>query len=92
MHCLSWQPETYFYLLVVDIAIEHIADDYNPPGVPGEGVEPRGNFLYENPVMVSALAGAVASHGSYRTLLFPTGMPLGVPTEAGMFALGCLLM
>jgi hypothetical protein len=72
--------------LVVDIAIEHIADDYSPPDAPGEGVEPRGNFVYENPVMVSALAGAVASHGSYRMLLFPTGTPLGVPTDAGMFA------
>jgi hypothetical protein len=72
--------------LVVDIAIEHIADDYNPPDTLGEDVEPRGNFVYENPVMVSALAGSVASHGSYRTLLFPTGTPLGVPTDAGMFA------
>jgi hypothetical protein len=74
--------------LVVDIAIEHIADDYNPPDMLGEGIEPRGNFLYENPVMVSALARSVASHGSYRTLLFPTGTPLGVPTDAGMFARG----
>jgi len=72
--------------LVVDIAIEHIADDYNPPDLPGQGVEPRGNFIYENPAMVSALAGSVADHGSYRTLLFPTGTPLGVPTDAGMFA------
>jgi hypothetical protein len=72
--------------LVVDIAIEHIADDYNPPNAPAGLVEPRGNFIFENPVMVSALAGSVASHGSYRTLLFPTGTPLGVPTDAGMFA------
>lgn len=74
--------------LVVDIAIEHIADDYNPPDMPGDGIEPRGNFVYENPVMVSALARSVASHGSVRTLLFPTGTPLGVPTDAGMFARG----
>ncbi|MFN2185984.1 MAG: hypothetical protein ACK2UU_18535 [Anaerolineae bacterium] len=72
--------------LVVDIAIEHVADDYNPPDTLGEDVEPRGNFVYENPVLVSALAGSVASHGSHRTLLFPTGTPLGVPTDAGMFA------
>lgn len=72
--------------LVVDIAIEHISDDYNPPNAPAGLVEPRGNFVYENPVMVSALAGSVADHGSYRTLLFPTGTPLGVPTDAGMFA------
>ncbi len=72
--------------LVVDVAIEHIADDYNPPNAAAGLVEPRGNFVYENPVMVSALAGSVASHGSYRTLLFPTGTPLGVPTDAGMFA------
>jgi len=72
--------------LVVDIAIEHIADDYNPPDMPGGGIEPRGNFVYENPVMVSALAGSVAGHRSVRTLLFPTGTPLGVPTDAGMFA------
>ena len=73
--------------LVVDIAIEHIADDYNPPAAPAGLVEPRGNFIFENPVMVSALAGSVAKHESYRTLLFPTGTPLGVPTDAGMFAL-----
>jgi hypothetical protein len=72
--------------LVVDIAIEHIADDYNPPAAPSGLAEPRGNFIYENPVMVSALAGSVASHRTYRTLLFPTGTPLGVPTDAGMFA------
>ena len=72
--------------LVVDIAIEHIADDYNPPAAPTGLAEPRGNFIFENPVMVSALAGSVATHGTYRTLLFPTGTPLGVPTDAGMFA------
>jgi hypothetical protein len=72
--------------LVVDIAIEHIADDSNPPNAPSGLVEARGNFVYENPVMVSALAGSIASHNSYRMLLFPTGTPLGVPTDAGMFA------
>ncbi len=74
--------------LVVDIAIEHIADDYNPPNPPSGLVEPRGNFVSENPVLVTALAGSVAHNGSYRTLLFPTGTPLGVPTDAGMFARG----
>jgi hypothetical protein len=72
--------------LVVDIAIEHIADDYNPPAPPTGMAEARGNFIYENPVMISAMAGSIAEHESYRTLLFPTGTPLGVPTDAGMFA------
>jgi hypothetical protein len=71
--------------LLVDIAIEHIADDYNPPAVSTGLVEPRGNFIFENPVMVSALAESVARHDIYRMLLFPTGTPLGVPTDAGMF-------
>ncbi len=71
--------------LLVDIAIEHIADDYNPPAAPTGLVEPRGNFIFENPVMVSALAESVANHNIYRMLLFPTGTPLGVPTDAGNF-------
>lgn len=70
---------------MVDIAIEHIADDYNPPAAP-TGVEPRGNFIYENPVIVSAMAGALADFKAERMLLFPTGTPLGVLTDAGMFA------
>ena len=72
--------------LLVDIAIEHIADDYNPPAASTGMVEPRGNFVYENPVMVSALAGSLVAHNTYRMLIFPTGTPLGVPTDAGMFA------
>ncbi len=72
--------------LVVDIAIEHIGDDYNPPNPYAGLVEPRGNFIVENPVMVTMLANAAASHNIYRLLLFPTGTPLGVPTDAGMFA------
>ena len=72
--------------LLVDIAIEHIADDYNPPAISSGLVEPRGDFVYENPVMISDLAGSLAAHNTYRMLLFPTGTPLGVPTDAGMFA------
>lgn len=72
--------------LLVDIAIEHIADDYNPPAVSQGLVEPRGDFVYENPVLVSSLAGSLAAHNTYRMLIFPTGTPLGVPTDAGMFA------
>ena len=71
--------------LLVDIAIEHIADDYNPPAASTGLPEPRGNFIFENPVMVSALAESVAKHDIFRMLLFPTGTPLGVPTDAGMF-------
>jgi hypothetical protein len=73
--------------LLVDICIEHIADDYNPPDAPTGMVEPRGDFLTENPLLVSLFAGAVRDHNAYRTLLFPTGTPLSVPTDAGMFAL-----
>jgi hypothetical protein len=72
--------------LLVDVAIEHIANEYNPPEPPTGLVEPRGIFITENPVMVSMYAGAVVEHGSYRTLLFPTGTPLGVPTDAGMIS------
>jgi hypothetical protein len=72
--------------LLLDICIEHIADDYNPPEPPTGMVEPRGNFMKENPVIVSQYAGVVADHGAYRTLVFPTGSPLSVPTDAGMFA------
>lgn len=72
--------------LLVDICLEHIADDYNPPEPPTGLVEPRGNFLTENPILVSLYAGAVSDYHAYRTLLFPTGTPLGVPTDAGMFA------
>ncbi len=68
-----------------DIVIEHIADDYNPPLSPTGMVEPRGTFISENPVAVSLYAGAVARHGIYRTLLFPTGTPLGVPTDGGQY-------
>lgn len=72
--------------MLFDICIEHIADDYNPPLPPTGGVEPRGAFITENPVAVSLYAGAVADHRMVRTLLFPTGTPLGVPTDAGPFA------
>jgi hypothetical protein len=73
--------------LLVDICIEHIADDYNPPDPPSGMVEPRGNFLTENPLLVSHFAGVVRDFNAYRMLLFPTGTPLSVPTDAGMFAL-----
>lgn len=72
--------------MLFDICIEHIADDYNPPLPPTGRVEPRGAFITENPVAVSLYAGAVADHQMVRTLIFPTGTPLGVPTDAGPFA------
>ncbi len=72
--------------LLVDICIEHIADDYNPPDPPTGYPEPRGNFIAESPILVSHFAGAVADHGADRMLIFPTGTILGVPTDAGMFA------
>ncbi len=72
--------------LLVDIAIEHIADDFNPAAVTTGLAEPRGTFIFENPVLVSTLAETVAQHNTYRMLLFPTGTPLGVPTDAGMFS------
>ncbi len=72
--------------LLLDICLEHIADDYNPPNPPTRLVEPRGNFITENPIVVSLYAGVVSDFGAYRTLVFPTGSPLSVPTDAGMFA------
>jgi hypothetical protein len=65
-----------------DIAIEHISDDYVPPAAPAGGAEPRGVFITENPVTVSLYETSVASAGLSRTLVFPTGTPLGVPTDA----------
>ncbi len=68
-----------------DIAIEHISDDYAPPAEPKGGAEPRGVFITENPVTVSLYAASVADAGLTRTLVFPTGTPLGVPTDAQHF-------
>jgi hypothetical protein len=68
-----------------DIAIEHISDDYVPPAEPMGGAEPRGVFITENPVTVSLYAASVADAGLTRTLVFPTGTPLGVPTDAQHF-------
>jgi len=65
-----------------DIAIEHISDDYLPPAAPTGNAEPRGVFITENPVTVSLYSKSVASAGLSRTLVFPTGTPLGVPTDA----------
>lgn len=72
--------------LIVDIAIEHIADDFNPGGVSTGLAEPRGTFVFENPVLVSTLVKTVVKHDMYRMLVFPTGTPLGVPTDAGEFS------
>jgi hypothetical protein len=69
-----------------DIAIEHIADDYNPPNAPTGLLEPRGIFMTENPVAVSQYASVIAQHDSSRSLIFPTGSPLGVPTDASEFS------
>lgn len=72
--------------VVFDIAIEHIADDYMPPPYPKtDGVQPRGVFLTENPVIISLYATLVAKSQATRTLLFPTATPLGVPTDAFYF-------
>jgi len=68
-----------------DIAIEHIADDYLPPAEPAGGAEARGVFITENPVTVSLFETSVAAAGLTRTLVFPTGTPLGVPTDAQHF-------
>ncbi len=69
-----------------DIAIEHIADDYNPPNAPTGLVEPRGTFMTENPVVVSQYSAVIAQNNASRSLVFPTGSPLGVPTDAGEYA------
>jgi len=67
--------------VMYDIAIEHISDDYRPPLAP-TGAEPRGVFITENPVTVALYSKSVAAAGLSRTLVFPTGTPLGVPTDA----------
>ena len=68
-----------------DIVIEHIADDYLPPNPPTGKAEPRGVFMTENPVAVSQYANVVAQYNATRTLVFPTGTPLGVPTDGGQY-------
>jgi len=65
-----------------DIAIEHISDDYLPPAAPTGNAEPRGVFITENPVTVALYSTSVVAAGLSRTLVFPTGTPLGVPTDA----------
>jgi len=42
-------------------------------------------FITENPVTVSLYETSVADAGLSRTLVFPTGTPLGVPTDAQHF-------
>jgi len=64
------------------ICIEHIADNWPY----SQYVDPRGVFFEENPVVISLFAGLVPRYGLYRTLLFPTVTPLGVPTDAGPFS------
>lgn len=71
--------------VLYDICIEHIADDYNPPQKATGNPEPRGVFITENPVMLSIYAGLVKRHNINRLLVFPTGSPLGVPTDAQPF-------
>jgi hypothetical protein len=66
---------------VLDMVIEHIADDYLPPTEPTANAQPHGVFLSENPVTVSLFAESIASSHISRTLLFPTASPLGVPTD-----------
>jgi len=68
-----------------DIAIEHIADDYLPPAAPTGNAEPRGVFITENPVTVALFSKSIVTAGLSRTLVFPTGTPLGVPTDAQDF-------
>jgi Zn-dependent M28 family amino/carboxypeptidase len=66
---------------ILDIVIEHIADDYLPPAAPTGNAQPHGVFLSENPVTVGLFATSIASSHISRTLLFPTSSPLGVPTD-----------
>ncbi len=69
-----------------DIVVEHIADDYQSLSQPSTGApQPRGVFLTENPVAISIFANKIASHHIDRTLLYPTGSPLGVPTDGSPF-------
>ncbi len=65
-----------------DIAIEHVADDYP---YNDEQATARGTFVTENPVVAGLFARSVTRVGLTRTLIFPTGTPLGVPTDAGPF-------
>ncbi|MCU0843564.1 MAG: hypothetical protein MUC76_01400 [Spirochaetes bacterium] len=71
--------------VLYDICIEHISDDYNPPNPSTGNPEPRGVFVTENPVMLSIYARLVGRHDMQRLLVFPTGSPLGVPTDAQPF-------
>jgi hypothetical protein len=71
--------------VLYDIAIEHIADDFDPSRGKSGLPEPRGLFVTENPVMASLLARLAVLHDMKRLLLFPTATPLGVPTDAQPF-------
>jgi len=70
---------------ILDMVIEHIADDYLPPAEPAGNVQPHGMFLSENPVTISLLATSIVSSHISRTLLFPTDSPLGVPTDGSQY-------
>jgi len=61
------------------ICLEHVADNYPYSNY----VEPRGIFIQENPVVASLLAKQLEKYNLYRTVMFPTGTPLGVPSDAG---------
>jgi hypothetical protein len=67
---------------IYDIAIEHISDDYLPPAAHTGNADARGVFITENPDTVALYSQSVAAAGLTRTLVFPTGTPLGVPTDA----------
>ncbi len=70
---------------LMDICIEHISDDWDPPRESSGNPEPRGAFVSENPVVLGLYARLMERHNAQRTLIFPTGTPLGVPTDAGPF-------
>ena len=82
---ISKHKEDIISNTLVDIAIEHIADDYSPPNQPTGNPEPRGVFLTENPLIISLYATSTMSSHMSRMLLFPTGSPLGVPTDGEPF-------
>ena len=71
--------------LVMDICIEHIALEYNPPEPVSNRVEPSLFFSSENPIIVSQLSQLIERYRLSRTFLLPTATPIGMPNDGHHF-------
>ncbi len=71
--------------LLLDICVEHIALEYNPPTPLSDRVEPGFFFVSENPVIVSQLSQVIQRYGLSRNFLLPTATPIGMPNDGYAF-------